>query len=303
MRALVTGATGFIGRSLVRRLDEAVVLSRQAGQARHEFPGARVYDWDPMSGPPPAKAFEGVEAVFHLAGESVGEGRWTAAKKQRILASRTVGTQNLVSGIEQAATRPAVLVSASAVGYYGSRGEELLDEAATPGNDFLAEVCVAWEAAAHAARRLGVRVVTPRTSLVLGRSGGALPRMLLPFRLGLGGRLASGRQWMPWIHVEDEVGLLLHAARCPAIAGPLNAAAPEAVTNREFTRVLARVLRRPALFPAPALALRVMLGEFADVLLASQRVVPRVAQETGYTFQYPGLEGALREILGGGASR
>lgn len=298
MRALVTGATGFIGRALLKRLDQVVVLSRNAGRARHELPGAEVHGWDPLAGPAPAEAFRGVDAVFHLAGEPVAEGRWTAEKKRKLMASRDEGTRNLVRGIEAASQRPPVLVSASAVGYYGSRGDEVLDETAAAGSDFLAEVCVAWENASHGARELGVRVVNPRIGIVLGAGGGALAKMLTPFKLGLGGRLASGKQWMPWVHVDDLVGMLLHAVEHAQLDEPMNAVAPNPVTNREFTRALARVLHRPAVFPVPAFGLKVLMGDFGEVLLASQRVVPRVAERTGYQFKHPNLEAALRAILG-----
>ena len=190
-----------------------------------------------------------------------------------------------------------MLVSASAVGYYGSRGDEVLDESAPPAHDFLAEVCIAWEQAAQQAAAFGMRVVNPRIGIVLGSGGEALGKMLLPFKLGLGGRLASGKQWMPWIHLDDLVGLFLHAASHQEVVGPMNAAAPEPVINRDFTRTLASALHRPAIFPAPAAALKLALGEFAEVLLASQRVVPRVAEQTGYVFQYPELADALQAIL------
>lgn len=297
MRALVTGATGFIGRQLLERLDSAVVLSRNPEQARSTFPKAEVLRWDPMAGPPPADAFRGVEAIFHLAGEPVAEGRWNAAKKQRLRDSRVIGTQHLVQGLEASSERPPVLVSASAVGFYGSRGDEVLDESAAPGNDFLAELCKAWEASAQPARASGVRVVNPRIGIVLGPSGGALAKMLTPFKLGVGGRLGSGKQWMPWIHLDDMVGILLHAVTHTEVEGPINGAAPNPATNRDFTKTLAGVLHRPAIFPAPAFALRLALGEFADVLLGSQRVVPTAAQRTGYVFQHPDLADALRASM------
>jgi uncharacterized protein (TIGR01777 family) len=298
MRALVTGATGFIGRRLVGRLDTVIVLSRNPDRVRGTLPKADVHRWDPMAGPPPAEAFRGVEVVFHLAGEPVAEGRWNAAKRARLRDSRTIGTQHLVQGLEASSERPKVLVSASAVGFYGSRGDEVLEETAAPGNDFLADVCKAWEAASQPARASGVRVVNPRIGIVLGQGGGALAKMLTPFKLGVGGRLGSGRQWMPWIHIDDLVGLLLHAANHSEIEGPMNGAAPNPVTNREFTSTLARALHRPAILPAPAFALKLALGEFAEVLLGSQRVSPAVAERTGYVFQYPELAGALRAILG-----
>ena len=302
MRALVTGATGFVGTSLLSRLDRPVVLSRNplAAEKRLELYGVTVHPWDSASERPPAAAFEGVDVVFHLAGESVGEGRWTAAKKKRIRDSRVDGTRSLIETLGQLSVRPKVLVSASAIGYYGSRGDELLDESAAAGNDFLAEVCVAWEREALAAEKLGIRVVTLRTGIVLGKGGGALAKMLTPFKLGVGGRLGSGHQWMSWIHVEDEVRLMLHAAEHDAIRGAINLVSPSPVTNREFTRTLGRVLGRPTILPAPEFALRLAIGEFAEVLLGSQRVVPKVAEQTGYEFRYPQLDGALEQILHAG---
>jgi uncharacterized protein len=324
MRALITGATGFIGRRLVGELargaagrapmhdppsesgdrisSRPVVLSRDPEAAARLLGDVEAHGWEPEEGPPPGAALEGVEAIFHLAGESVGH-RWTAARKERIRESRVRGTRNLVAAIgarPDGAGRPRVLVSASAVGFYGARGDQILDEQAAAGDDFLAGVCRAWEAESAHASAFGVRVVNPRIGVVLGATGGALARMLTPFKLGLGGRLGDGRQWMPWIHVDDLVGLLLHAAReeGAAIAGPMNAVAPSPVTNRDFTRTLAAVLGRPAFLPAPGFALRVALGEFATALLGSQRVVPRVAERTGYRFLWPELEPALRALLG-----
>jgi uncharacterized protein (TIGR01777 family) len=300
MRALITGATGFIGRRLAARLERPAVLGRDPEKARAVL-GAEIeaHRWEPEAGPPPPEAFRGIDVVFHLAGESVGEGRWNAEKKRRIRESRVAGTRNLVAAIGALpeAARPKALVSASAIGVYGERGDDLLDEGAAAGEDFLAEVCRAWEAEAARARDHGVRVVTPRIGLVLGREGGALPRMLLPFRLGLGGRLGSGRQWVSWIHVDDLVSLLVFAAARAEVAGPLNAVAPNPVTNREFTKALGTVLRRPTLFPVPRLMLRLAVGEFASVLLMSQRVIPREAEKAGFTWKYPSLRGALEEIL------
>lgn len=298
MRALVTGATGFIGRRLVARLEKPIVLSRDADRARALLgPGPEVFAWDPSSGPPTPEAFRGVEAVFNLAGESVGAGRWTRRRKAAIRESRISGTRNLVMAMEGLPERPRVLVSVSAIGYYGDRGGQPLDETASPGSDFLAEVCVAWEAEARRASASGVRVVTPRLGIVLGPDGGALQKMRTPFKLGLGGRLGSGEQWMSWIHVDDAVGILLHAARTGTLSGPVNAVAPGPVTNREFTRTLGAVLGRWTIFPMPAFALRVVVGEFAKVLLSSQRVEPRAAERSGYSFTHSALEGALRSIL------
>lgn len=299
MKALVTGATGFVGPRLLRLLDKPVVLTRNPERARQSVGhlAGRIVRWDPQAGPPPAEAFADVDAVLHLAGESVAEGRWTAAQKARIRDSRVIGTRHLVAGIAAAARKPAVLVSASAVGYYGDRGDEELVESAAPADDFLGRVCVEWEREALAAEASGVRVVTARTGIVLGAGGGALGKMLTPFRLGLGGPLGSGRQWMPWIHVADLARLYVHAAEQAAIRGPMNSVAPNPVRNSEFTRALGRQLHRPAFMPAPYIGLRILFGEFAQVLFASQRVIPRVALESGFEFQYPEIAAALREIL------
>lgn len=298
MKALVTGGTGFVGRQLLGLLDRPTVLSRDVsrGQRTVGRSAGRVVGWDPLAGPPPAEAFDGVDVVFHLAGESVAEGRWTAAQKVRIRESRVIGTRNLVAGIARAEPRPRVLVSASAVGYYGDRGEEELTEASPPGDDFLADVCIAWEREARVAEQHGVRVVLARTGIVLGQ-GGALAKMLTPFKLGAGGPLGNGRQWMPWIHVADLARLYLHAADTTSIQGPMNAVGPDPVRNSEFTKALGRALHRPAFMPAPYLGLRLVFGEFAKVLFASQRVIPQVAIDTGFQFEYPQIAAALAEIL------
>lgn len=297
MRALVTGATGFIGRRLVAHLDDPVVLSRSPDAARRSLGGVRAFAWDPEAGPPPDAAFYGVDAVFHLAGEPVAAGRWTAERKARIRSSRELGTRHLVTGLQAASTRPAVLVSASAVGYYGDRGDEELDESAAPGAGFLADVCRAWEDEAACAREDGIRVVSVRIGIVLGEEGGALRRLLPLFRAGLGGTLGGGGQWMPWVHVDDVVGLMLHAAAHDGMEGPANAVAPGIVTNRGFTRALASLLGRPALLPVPSLALRLAMGEFGESLVHSQRVVPAAARWAGYAFVHPALAGALAAAL------
>ena len=300
MRALVTGATGLVGGKLLSRLERPVVLSRNASKATGRLgrDDVTVLAWDAVREPAPAAAFEGIDAVFHLAGESVAQGRWTADKKARIRDSRVDGTRNLVSALRALARPPRVLVSASAVGYYGDRGDEILDETAAPGSDFLAEVCVAWEGESQLAAQAGIRVVTVRIGIVLSQDGGALPKMLTPFRLGLGSPLGSGRQWMPWIHIDDLVSLLLLAAEREDIEGPLNATAPNPATNRDFTKALGRAVRRPTFLPAvPAAVLRWSVGEFADVLLASTRAVPHRLPEAGYTFAHPHLEEALRSLL------
>ncbi len=298
MRALVTGATGFVGRRLMERLGGGVVLSRDPKAARASLgSSADAYGWNPEVEAAPARAFEGVDAVFSLAGEPVAEGRWTVAKKQRIRDSRVLGTRNLVKTLESLPQRPGVLVAASAVGFYGDRGDEMLEETSDPGEDFLAEVCRAWEAEALKALTFGMRVVMARIGIVLHRSGGALAKMLPPFRLGLGGRMGSGQQWMPWIHRDDLVAMLVHAAENAGVVGAMNAVSPAPARNREFTDILARLLKRPAIFPAPKLALRLALGEVTDVLVGSQRALPRVAQQTGFQFRYPELVGALAAAL------
>ena len=296
MKALVTGATGFVGREMVRRLRDPVVLSRDPQRAEREL-GVETQGWDPLADLPPVDAFRGVDTVFHLAGEPVAEGRWTQVKKERIRASRVIGTRNLVDRLRVLLDPPKTLISASAIGFYGSRGDEWLEETDGPSGSFLGQVGQDWERAALAAQGIGVRVVTPRIGIVLGRGGGGLVSMLPPFRLGLGGRLGHGRQWMSWIHLQDLVELLLFTAGNPDFRGPVNAVAPNPVTNREFTRELSATLHRPAILPVPALALRLALGEFSTVLLESQRVVPRVAIENGFGFRYPDLKMCLHQIL------
>jgi uncharacterized protein len=302
--ALVTGATGLLGPRLVGRLERARVLSRDPARAKRALGDVDAFAWDTARGVP-AEALEGVRAVFHLAGESVAptRGRWSDERKGRIRASRVEGTRRLVEAIRAAKDRPRVLVSASAVGYYGSRGDAELTEESAPGDGFLAGVCRAWEDEARGAEALGVRVVLARIGVVLAKDGGALGAMLPVFRLGLGGPLGDGTQYVPWIHVDDVIGLLLHAAAEEAIRGPMNVCAPHAVTNAELSRELARALHRPSIFRAPATALRLALGDMADVVLGSQRVVPTVAARTGYVYRHPELSGALRAALDGGPTR
>ncbi len=296
MRALVTGATGFIGQALLQRLQSPVVLTRNPERSASKLQGLTVVAWpDPSNTPPPAEVFEGVEVVFHLAGESVA-GRWSNSKKERILRSREAGTRNLVAAMRAAKTPPQVLIASSAVGFYGDRGDAHLTESSAAGDDFLADVCQRWEAEAQKATELGVRVVNIRTGIVLGH-GGALQRMLLPFKLCLGGRLGSGKQWMPWIHIDDLVDLMLLAACSDSMHGPVNGVAPQPETNLTFTKTLAGILRRPAIFPVPAFVLRLLLGGFAGVLLGSQRVQPDVAQAKGFKFRYAELLPALQALL------
>jgi len=252
--------------------------------------------WNPTQ-PPDPKSVSGFDAVIHLAGETV-VGRWTKSKKVAIRDSRVLGTRNLADGLAQAPERPGVLISASAVGYYGDRGDEQLREESRAGSGFLAEVCREWEAAAESAANSGIRTVQIRIGMVLSPDGGALQKMLPPFRLGLGGKIGSGRQWMSWVHVQDIVGAILQIMKTDSLQGPINMVSPNPATNAEFTKTLARVLPRPAIFPMPAFAARVAFGQMADeLLLASQRVEPAKLLASGYTFQHPELRLALQEIL------
>ena len=301
MKIIVTGGTGLIGSRLVRALREAgpkyqpVVLTRDP---RRVPEGVAAASWQLASEAPPRGVLDGAAAVIHLAGEPISAGRWTAARRARIEESRWASTANLVRGLASAQPGPPVLLAGSAVGFYGDRGDELLDESAAAGDGYLAAVCRRWEQEATAAEKLGVRVVYLRTGVVLAREGGALPRMAAPFRLGAGGRLGHGRQWMPWIHVDDVVGLLRHALADGRLHGPLNVVAPGAATNAELTRELGQVLRRPAFMVVPALALKLLFGGMGAMLLASQRVVPRAAEATGYRFRFANLDAALADLLG-----
>ncbi len=269
------------------------VLSRHAGM---NMPvGVKLYVWDPSRGEPPADSVRDTDAVIHLAGEPVAQ-RWSAEVKQRIRDSRVNGTRNLVQALGKLRQCPSTLVCASAIGYYGSRGDETLTESSGPGSDFLSDVCVAWEKEAAAAENLGMRVVSMRTGIVLDPRGGALGRMVRPFRIGLGGKLGNGRSWMSWIHAQDEVGLFQYALDHP-LRGPVNAVAPNPVTNADFTRALAGALKKPAIFPVPGFALSLVFGEMAGVLLASDRVLPQAAQAAGYEFRFPLLGAALSDVL------
>jgi len=299
MRVTVTGATGLIGAKLVedlqRRGDEVTVLSRSPDKAEGQL-GVDAVAWDPESGPAPAAALEGRDAVVHLAGEPVAQ-RWNDEVKERIRRSRELGTRNLVEGIELADPRPAALISSSAVGYYGPHGDERLDEDTRPGSDFLAEVVVIWEREADRAAELGLRVVKVRIGVVLDSDGGALKTMLTPFKLGVGGPVAGGEQYMPWIHADDVVGILARAVHDESWSGPVNATAPEPVTNKAFSKALGRALKRPALAPVPAFAIKLLYGEMAAIVTNGQRALPRRTQELGYSFAHPDLDEALRDTL------
>ncbi len=294
-KALVTGGTGFVGRRLCALLPDVNVLTRSPESAPPELAHASCFRWDPEREPPPPESLHGCDAVFHLAGESVAKGRWTSKKKARIRSSRVLGTKNLVAGFRGLEHPPSVLVCASAVGYYGSRDDEELYEESEPGVGFLTDVCREWEAAAHEAEPVGVRVVTVRIGLVLGR-GGALSRLLPIFKLGLGGILGTGKQWMAWIHVDDLARLMVFAAEEEGLKGPVNGVAPHPVTNRGFTKALGRAVRRPTLIPTPGFALRFGLGEFSEVLLGSQRVTPRAAIDAKFEFRFQKVSRALEAI-------
>lgn len=305
MRIAITGATGRLGTLIVRALtergDEVTVLSRDAARARDGLAGqtgaggVEAVSWDPSAGPAPAEALAGRDAVVHLAGEDIAQ-RWNDESLRRIRESREVGTRNLVAGIAAADPRPKTLVSASAVGYYGNRHDPI-DEDAPPGDDVLADVCVAWEREAEKAAELGLRVVRLRTGVVLDRHGGALQKMLLPFRLGVGGPVAGGKQPLPWIHVEDVVGMYLQAIDDERWTGPINATAPEPVSNKEFSKALGRALRRPAIAPVPAFAIKALYGGMATLVVEGQRAIPRRAVDLGYAYRHPDLDEALRSAL------
>ena len=301
MRVTVTGATGLIGARLVaalqRRGDEVTVLTRSPDRARSALGDVEAVRWaDPEAEPAPAVALAGRDGVVHLAGEPIAQ-RWSAAARERIRRSRETGTRNLVAALAQADPRPRVLVSASAVGYYGARGDEELTEDAEPGRGFLAEVCAAWEREAQAAAAHGLRVVTVRNGIVLAARGGALAKMLPPFKAGIGGPVAGGRQYMPWIHLDDVVGIYLRALDDERWSGAVNGSAPAPVTNREFSRALGRVLRRPAFAPVPKLALVALYGRMAEIVVTGQRAVPHRTLELGYDFAHRELEPALRSAL------
>src|SRR5215210_3080288 len=305
MRIVITGGSGLIGGALARSLSgdgggaghDVVVLTRDPDRVGTLPPGVRAARWDGRTAQGWSSLLEADTAIVHLAGESVAQGRWTAEKKRRIRDSRVVSGAAVMDAIREAPVKPRVLVQSSAVGSYGGRGDEVIPEDTPPGRDFLSAVCQEWEASTVEAESLGVRRAVARTGIVLAREGGALPVMSLPFKMIIGGPIGDGRQWFPWIHIEDEVGALRFLLEREDARGPFNLTAPHPVTNRELTRTLARVLRRPGFLPAPGFALRIALGEMADSLLQGQRAVPSRLSELGYVFRWPELEPALRNLL------
>ena len=299
MNITISGASGLIGRRLLKLLAKdghsLTALSRHGGT--NLPPGVRLSIWDATKGEPPADALRDADAVIHLAGVPVAQ-RWDAQVKQEIRDSRVVGTRNLVQALAKLPRKPQVLISSSATGYYGSRGDEVLSESSTPGSDFLAQVCVDWEKEAQAAEQFGVRVVRIRTGIVLDARGGALQRMLPPFKMGAGGKLGSGRHWMSWIHLDD-LASLFQFALVNSVSGVFNGTAPNPVTNADFTKALASALHRPAMFPVPGLALKLLFGEMGEILLASQRVTPKATQSAGFQFRFPEIAPALADVLKG----
>jgi uncharacterized protein (TIGR01777 family) len=305
LKVAVTGATGTIGRALVAALldrgDQVAVLSRNPDKAREALgPGVDAHAWpDPESQPAPAEALADADAVVHLAGEPVDQ-RWSDEAKRRIRESRELGTRNLVAGMKAGGPRLRTLVSASAAGYYGPRGDERVTEDDEPGDDFLADVVTRWEREAAKAEEHGIRVVMLRTGIVLSGEGGALGRMLTPFKLGVGGPVAGGRQYMPWVHADDVVGAYQFALDHEEASGPVNLSAPEPVTNREFSRALGKTLRRPAFAPVPALAIKALYGEMATIVTGGVRMMPARLQQLGYEFRHPDLGEALEAAVGQG---
>ncbi len=300
MKILVTGATGFVGQRVVKQLieggDEVVVLTRNIAKgALHLGSKPRYFQWLDTTTPPPAEAFEGVEGVINLMGEGIADKRWDEAQKKKIYDSRIVATNQLIEGIRALPKKPKVFVSASAIGVYGNRGSEDINEQSSTADDFLARICKDWEVAAFKARELGLRVAVVRTGVVIGKDGGALKKMLPIFKLGAGGPVGSGKQYMSWIHVEDIAGMYVQAVRDTSVEGVLNGTSPYPATSKEFARQLGKTLGRPAFAPAPAFALKLVFGEMSQVLLDGQKVLPVRFKERKFRFRFPTLEMALKE--------
>jgi uncharacterized protein len=296
MRILISGSHGLVGKALISELnkDKHEIVSL----VRHASAGASEIEWHPNQGSIDSERVSGFDVVVHLAGESIASGRWTDEKKRKIRESRVMGTTLLSQSLARSTKPPAVFISASAIGYYGNRGDELLDEKSAPGNDFLAEVCVAWEKATGEAEARGVRTVHTRFGIILDQEGGALAKMLTPFRMGVGGRIGDGKQWMSWIALADVIEGLKFVIEHNSVTGPVNFVAPNPVTNSEFTKSLGDALSRPTLFPMPSFAARLAFGEMADaLLLSSAKVGPKRLQESGYSFEFENLQPTLESIL------
>ncbi len=297
MNITLTGASGFIGTALIARLKADGHDIHLLGRSALKDASIKFSKWDAMGAQlPDAEAINGADAIVHLAGEPVAQ-RWSDDIKRRIRDSRVNGTRRLVEAIAEAKTKPKVLVSGSAIGFYGNRGDTPVDETAKPGKGFLPDVCVEWEAAAQSATALGVRVSYLRTGIVLGGGGGALAQMLPFFKMGAGGRIGSGQQWMSWIHLDDLIGVLMLALENEGIVGPINGTAPHALTNADFTHILAELLHRPAALPVPEFGLRMLYGEMSQILIEGQRVMPEVALKAGYQFKFPELRVALASVV------
>jgi uncharacterized protein (TIGR01777 family) len=302
MKIIVAGGTGFLGRTLVRALLDAghrvVVLTRSPEEARNSLPAAAVIEhWDGETARGWGHHMNGADVIVNFAGASIGDGRWSAGRKEEILASRVGAGRAIVEAIRQATSKPAVLISASGVGYYGDVPEGDVVEGRPPGEDFLAAVCIRWEASAAAAGEFGVRVVMLRMAVVLGDGGGVLSRLSVPFRLFIGGPLGSGRQWFPWIHRDDVVAAVFHVLAHRDLFGPINVAAPETVTMEQFCSAVGTAMHRPSWARVPAVVLRILLGEMSITILGGQRVIPRKLLESGFAFKFPRLIGALRDIV------
>jgi uncharacterized protein (TIGR01777 family) len=307
LRILITGSTGLVGTAVCRRLEseghEILRLVRPETRVQRGSPPGKTVRWDPTEDQFDGAQAEGADALIHLAGASIADGRWNEARKTLLRTSRVDATRHLIAALSRLKQPPRVIVSASAIGYYGDRGEESLTETSPAGKSFLAQVCVQWEMEVARGAEFGARVAMLRSGIVLAANGGALPQMALPFKFGAGGKLGSGRQWMSWLTLDEAVNIILFVLTNPALAGPANAVSPNPVRNAEFTRILARVLHRPAIFPAPAFALRLAVGEMADaLLLSSERVIPDKLDKCGYRFLCTDLKEALRAALQKGSS-